>query len=299
MRILITGANGHLGIRLINNLSVDHEVVAVVRSSAALAQVKDLHCRSLVVDYADVDGLAAAARDCDVAVHLVGIIKKTRFNSYEQAHEIPCAALVSAAEKAGLKQIIALSILGSDPDANNECLASRGRSEVILTAGSIPARIIRVPMVLGENDFASKALFGKARKIPGFGFRTASLEQPIYAGDIIEAISAIIERTPANELIMLAGPEVLSRAELIKRAGRVIGKNPFTISLPVVLGRLFARALEMFMSSPPVTEDMIDLLDHDDEIDSETTARQIGIKLTSLDEMLSRVAVITNDQIIN
>ncbi len=291
MRIVITGANGHLGIRLINRLSTEHEVVAVVRSTTALAVIADLRCQPLVVDYADIDSLAAAARDCDAAVHLVGIIKKTRLNSYAQAHEIPCAALATAAEKAGVKQIIALSILGSDPNSENECLASRGKSEAILGEGSASVLILRVPMVLGENDFASNALFQKADRMIGFGFRTASLEQPIYAGDVIDAICALLGNSSANELITLAGPEVLTRVELIKRAGRVIGKNPMIISIPVMVGRLVARVMETLMQSPPVTEDMIDLLDRDDEVDSESAARQIGIRLTPLDEMLNKVAV--------
>ena len=153
MRILVTGANGHLGRRLLGRLADDHEVVAVVRSPKALKILSGFRCQSLIVDYADGDALAVAARDCDCAVHLVGIIKETDKNTYKQAHELPCAALALAAEKAGLKQIVALSILGSNAESANGCLASRGVSENILLQGPVPVTILRVPMVLGENDF--------------------------------------------------------------------------------------------------------------------------------------------------
>jgi uncharacterized protein YbjT (DUF2867 family) len=292
LRILITGANGHLGIRLINALSRAHDVVAVVRSIKALEAIQNLQCHALVVDYADVEGLATAAGDCDVVVHLVGIIKKSRNNTYDQAHEIPCAALALAAEKAGVERIIALSILGSHIDSENECLASRGRSDAILLGSTTPALIMRVPMVLGEGDYASSALFKKAGSRIAFGFRNLSLEQPIYAGDVINAIIAAVEMPAVNEVITLAGPEVLTRAELIRRAGRVIGNDPVTISIPVMFGRLVGRILESLLQYPPVTADMIDLLDHDDEVDSDESASRIGISLTSLDEMLKKIAVL-------
>ena len=124
-----------------------------------------------------------------------------------------------------------------------------------------------------------------------FGFRNQSLEQPIYAGDVIDAIIAAIEMPAMNEVMTLAGPEVLTREALIKRAGAVIGKDPVTISIPVMIGRLVGRTLESLMEYPPVTEDMIDLLDHDDSVDIEESVARMGITLTSLDEMLTKIAV--------
>ena len=137
MRILITGANGHLGVRLIASLSLNNEVVSVVRSDSALEKISGLNCETHIVDYSDSDGLSAAASGCDCAVHLVGIIKKTGNNTYEQAHELSCEALVYAARMAGLKKIVALSIIGSDVTSSNACLASRGRSENILLDGDL------------------------------------------------------------------------------------------------------------------------------------------------------------------
>lgn len=289
MRILVTGANGHLGRRLLGRLTDDHEVVAVVRSPKALKILSGFRCQSLIVDYADGDALAVAARDCDCAVHLVGIIKETDKNTYKQAHELPCAALALAAEKAGLKQIVALSILGSNAESANGCLASRGVSENILLQGPVPVTILRVPMVLGENDFASRSLREKAKSRIAFTFRAASIEQPIYAADLVSAICALVENPVEDKVLELAGPESLSRRQLIKRVGQMIGRQPLVLSLPVAFGKWLGRVFEIVMSSPPVTEDLIDLLDHDDDIDALAVADKLGIELTSLEVMLTRV----------
>ena len=289
MRILITGANGHLGMRLIASLSLNHEVVSVVRSESACKKISDLNCTAHIVDYSDSGGLAAAASECDCAVHLVGIIKKTGNNSYEQAHELSCEALVTAARMAGLKQIVSVSIIGSDITSRNACLASRGRSENILLDGDVPATIIRVPMVLGEDDFASRSLAKKAKSGICFTFRASSLEQPIYAGDLVNAIAAVIQRPPGNEIMELAGMESVTRRELIARAGTTVGSQPSIISIPLFLGLWTGKLLEILLNSPPVTADMIDILDHDDQIDARLTARQLGIELTSLDQTLVKV----------
>ncbi|MGB2331351.1 MAG: hypothetical protein ACPH3H_11675, partial [Pseudomonadales bacterium] len=61
------------------------------------------------------------------------------------------------------------------------------------------------------------------------------------------------------------------------------------ISIPLGLGLLMALALETALSNPPVTRDMLGVLDHDDQTDSDT-AKLLGIALTPLDEMLARVS---------
>ena len=291
MRILVTGANGHLGRRLVERLSHDHEVIAVVRSQRALQTLSDFRCQSQIVDYADSDGLTSVSLDCDCAVHLVGIIKRTGNNTYSQAHELPCAALALAAEKAGLKRIVALSILGSNAESANGCFASRGISENILLQGTVPVTVLRVPMVLGENDFASRSLQDKAKSRIAFTFRAASIEQPIYAGDVVNAICALVENPVEDKVLELAGPESLSRRQLIQRTGTIMGKQPLILSIPVFLGKWIGRVLDLIMSSPPVTEDMVDLLDHDDDIDSIAVAEKLGIELTSLDVVLARVTL--------
>jgi uncharacterized protein YbjT (DUF2867 family) len=289
LRILVTGANGHLGRRLVEQLLDNHEVIAVVRSPRAQRVISDLSCQVQVIRYEDGEALTAAARDCDCAVHLVGIIKSSSNNTYQQAHEQPSAALAFAAGRAGLKQIVALSIIGSDAVSGNGCLASRGLSENILLNGTVPVTILRVPMVLGESDYAAASLRQKAGRKIGITFRAASKEQPIYAGDVVEAICSLIRHPLPDQILELGGPESLSRRQLIKRAGQVLGKRPIVFSLPVGIGKWLGRILDVVMPSPPITEDMIDLLDHDDEIDALSVADKLGIRLTSLEVMLGKV----------
>ena len=283
-RVLVTGANGHLGRRLLKELPAPTR--AVVRSHAAASRLAD-HADVRIVDYADDEGLTDACAGCTAVVHLVGIIKENARATYASAHEASTRSLLKAAESAGAERILYLSILGAAEDSSNACLASKARAESILLKSNIPALVIRVPMVLGEGDYASIALLGKARRAFAFTFRASSLEQPIYAGDVVEAIRAGLVRDGPTGILELAGPRSLTRRELIDAAS-AIGTR--TVSLPLALGYALARLSVRFSSNPPLTPAMLGVLDHDDAIDPRPGAQALGIRLTGLAEMLARVA---------
>ena len=297
--VLVTGANGHLGKKLIAALAAT-PVRALVRSETAasdlqawintqqLKQVQVLRC-----DYLDATAMGEAAAGCDYAVHLVGVIKEAGANTFRRAHVDTTQVLLQALQANGVNRVCYLSLLGAAAYSANACLASRAEAEQLLLDAPLPALVLRIPMVLGEGDYASRALLAKARARPGFSFRGSSLEQPIYAGDVIRAIVADIERSgsagqASNCVLELAGPESLSRMALVQRAGQILGTRPITISLPLAPGLALAWLLEKTSHSPPVSRDMLGILDHDDNIDPVPACRELGIDLTPLDTTLER-----------
>ena len=283
-RILVTGANGHLGRRLLGELKTPTR--AVVRSATAASRLRD-HGDVRIVDYTDDEGLRQACNDCNAIVHLVGIIKEGARATYVSAHEGSTQTLLNAATHAGVRRIVYLSILGASEESPNACLASKARAESILLESTIPTLVIRVPMVLGEGDYASVALLAKARRAVAFTFRAASLEQPIYAGDVVAAILAGLRPDGPTGMIELAGPRSLTRRALISTASAV---GTRTVSLPLTFGYVLAWLLERMSRNPPVTPAMLGVLDHDDGIDPQPGAEALGIRLTGLAEMLARVA---------
>ena len=288
--VLVTGANGHLGQRLLRQPG---QWVAVVRSQRALAALPvGPNIRHCVLDYADRAALRAAMHGCTAAINLVGIIKQSHANSFEQAHQHTASALVDAAAEAGLQRILQLSIIGATARANNACLASKGRADDLLMRGATKALVLRLPMVLGEGDYASHALVKRARAKLAITFRAASLEQPIYAGDVVQALlNALSIALPSSEALDLAGPTSLSRRALTERAATVLGRTtPPIISLPMALGMSMAGVMELAANltggTAPVTRAMLGVLDHDDAIDPAAASVRLGVQLTSLQQTL-------------
>jgi len=294
-RILITGANGHLGRRTISRLTpadgLTRPVRAVVRSERA-AQTIRKHSHPAVeieiLDYRDEEALTRAADGCEVAVHLVGIILETSRGSYRDAHELTSHALARAAAAAGLKRIVYLSILGSHPDSSNDCLASKGRAEQILLDASTPVLILRVPMVLGPDDFASRALRRQAQaRFTPLLRGGASAEQPIDAEDVVSAILSGATKPGLDDVALdLAGPESLSRRELLERCARLHGNRPKVIPIPLSVELAFAFLVEHLLPDPPLSRAMVGVLDHDDVVETRRACERLGIRLTPLDRTL-------------
>ena len=284
-RVLITGANGHLGRRLIDRLREGCEVVAAVRSDRAAAMVEDSGAEVRRVDYRHRDSLAAAAVGCDAAVHLAGIIKETAENRYVDAHQGTARAFGALD---AIRRVVYVSVIGADKDSANACFASKGEAESLMLAGRAGTRVLRVPMVLGEGDYASLALLRRASGRVSFTIRAGSLEQPVYAGDVVDAIVALLEASDAPELVELAGPERVTRRELIRRAGALLGRRAVLVSLPVAFGRMLGAVFERMSANPPMTRTMLGVLDHDDDVDVVPARKSLGLELTPLDETLRR-----------
>jgi NADH dehydrogenase len=266
--VLVTGANGQLGRRLIRRLASDRapggSVRAVVRSERA--------------------------RGCRFAVHLTGIIKETRVNRYRDAHEATNESMVRAASAAGIERIVYLSILGSDPASPNACLASKGRAEQILIRGATPAVVLRVPMVLGPGDASARVVEAEARArlLPLVGGGRART-QPIYADDVVEAIlSALSCPDLAAAILDLAGPESLSQREFVARAAALYGRRPAVLPIPAFLANAAALLAERLLADPPFTRDMLGVINRDDQADVGPACRKLALELTPLDEALRR-----------
>ena len=98
----------------------------------------------------------------------------------------------------------------------------------------------------------------------------------------------------------LGGPQSLSRKALLKKSSELLGKSTRVVSVPISVGLLLGKILELMMANPPITAAMMGVLDHDDSIDTKDVMSQIGLEeLTSLDSMLGLVFEVIEDASIN
>ena len=293
--IVVTGANGQLGRALLTTLaeSAHPFVRALVRSDRARATIEAVGLDPApdirIVDYTSPNQMEEAMTGAKCVIHLVGIIKETPGAGYAEAHEQTCHALALAADRAGIERIVYLSILGSTPDSENPCLASKGRAETMLLDDRVPTTVIRVPMVIGGNDAASQALRKQARaeSIRLIG-RGQTYQQPIDARDVVRAILSACTAEPGRHLTLDAGgPESLPHRNLVLRAARLWNNEPQIKSIPTRLARFGVNCLETFLRNPPVTRAMFDILQHDDRVDTRAFCQTLGFELTPLDKTLS------------
>ena len=171
-RILVTGANGHLGRRLLERVAREPGGRRARARAGALAGRGGgarARCRPACVPRSWSSTTPtprrwrARPRAARPPCTWWASCARRAAAATRDAHEATTRALAAAAPRAGLRRIVYLSILGSHANAANACLASKGRAEDILLAGATPALVLRVPMVIGAGDFVSRTLRNQAR----------------------------------------------------------------------------------------------------------------------------------------
>ena len=161
MRIAITGANSSVGHAFLNSLvnQTGNEITvnAGVRRQAAADTLPDHpSITPYVIQYGDSASLEQLLDGATCVVHLAGILIESPSSNYQTANIDATSAVVKAAQRAKLGQIVLVSALGANSLSTNGYYRSKGLAEDAVTASGIPADIIRTPMLLGSGTAGAK-----------------------------------------------------------------------------------------------------------------------------------------------
>ncbi|MBU1801963.1 MAG: NAD(P)H-binding protein, partial [Actinobacteria bacterium] len=164
MRVLVAGATGYIGSRLIPALlEHGHEVVATARDTDALASYawgESVTTRHLDVE--DTVSVHLAIRDVDAVVYLVHSMGAGEFvNRDREAAEY----VVAACAYAGVGRIVYLSGIVPEGELSDH-LRSRLEVEELLLAGPTPATVLRASMVIGAGSLSFEVLRRVSDRLP-------------------------------------------------------------------------------------------------------------------------------------
>lgn len=292
MNLAICGANSSVGQNLFAHVLAGDALsaVAMVRSQRAAADLPASgRVRTVVVDYEDEAGLTGSLEGADVVVHLAGVLFETRGSSYARANVATTAAVVAAAQAAGVQRVIFISALGASPDAANAYLRSKGEAEDLVRASGLPGTILRTPMLLGPGSAAANALLrsaaGSRAWVLGGG---RQLLRPLDLDDLSRAILAAAGLSSEHVTTLeLTGPEPITQAALIRRMAGLEGRSVRIRTIPVWLARSLAKVLHG-VTGGGVSPAVIDVITAGERVTDNGDAA-LGIELTPLDVTLGKL----------
>jgi NADH dehydrogenase len=291
--VTVFGGAGFIGRHLVRRLAARGATVRVATRSPNTAghllpmgEVGQIVLARFVEDETTIRGLVEGA---SAVVNLLGILFERRRGDFERVHAASPERIASAARAAGVRRFVHVSAIGADPASPSLYARSKAAGERAVRAAFPEAVILRPSVVFGPEDgffnrFAAMARISPVLPLVGGG---GTRFQPVYVGDVADAIVAALARPDAaGRTFELGGPKVYSFEELLRYVLEVTGRRRLLLPLPWWLARLQARIFE-FLPTPPLTRDQVSLLERDNVVSPGAPGlAELGIAPTPLETVV-------------
>ena len=231
IRVLVTGATGFIGRRLVPALMEEgHEVRAMTRRPEAY----DGPGTPVHGDVGDPGSLAGPLEGVDVAIYLVHSLDDQDFER-KDAEAASAFGLAAAAQ--GVQQIIYLGGLGKDGEDLSPHLRSRREVEKLLGEAGVPVTVLRAAIVVGAGGVSWGMTRELVKNLPAMVVpRWASTRtQPIAVQDVIRYLVGVTGRDEARgQVYEVGGADQLSYKGMLQEAGEVMhGRRVPILQVPV------------------------------------------------------------------
>jgi NADH dehydrogenase len=299
-RATVFGGSGFIGRHIVKRLAQGGVVVRVaVRDPEAALFLKPMgavgQIAPTLADVRSERSVAAAVDGVDAVVNAVSLYAQTRRDRFADVHVQGARLVARLAAAAGVKRLVHLSGIGSDPNSDSAYVAARGHGDRAVREAFPAATLLRPSIVFGPGDHFFTTLAALARlspALPLFAGGTARV-QPVYVGDVAEAAIKTLDVAgeagapqSAGQTYELGGPTVYTYRDLMELLLRTVGRKRMLVSVPARVALIIA-AFAALLPSPPLTRDMVKLATADNVVGAGAKGfRDLGISPTTVEVIL-------------
>ena len=290
MRILIVGASGYVGGRLVALLAADgHELRLASRDPRGLKE-RFPDAEVVAVDLLDQTTLPAALEGIDTAYYLAHSMAGGE-SGFEMRDLRAARWFGQAAREAGLKHIVYLGGLGDAASGLSPHLASRQETGAELAAHGVPVTEFRAAIIIGSGSASFELLRSLVEHLPVMvtprWVRTRC--QPIAVRDVLDYLRAAADHPERAGIVEIGGPDVLSYAEMMHTYARLRGMRRLMIPVPVLTPRLSSYWCNLVTPVPAtIARPLIEGLRNEVIVRDPEPARAYGVTTSSYETAVGR-----------
>jgi uncharacterized protein YbjT (DUF2867 family) len=244
-RVLLTGASGFIGRSVFSALlDADWDVICASRDADERAK-REPERTWVRFDVQEPSTVDAAVQGVDAVLYLIHSMGQA--GDFELKERAAAEALLRAAETAEVKRVVYLGGVAPAGEASKH-LRSRILTGEILRSSRVPTIELRAGMIVGAGGQSWQMVRDLSARLP-FMILPRWLQnrsQPVAIADVVFALVQSLE-LPADirGVFDLPGPETLTGEELLKRIAALLGRRPYTLSVPLLSPRLSSYWLKL------------------------------------------------------
>ncbi len=276
--VLLTGASGFVGGTLLPALGDTGSVRCLVRNASTFRGSET--AQVVQADLSDSESLAPALEGMEEVYYLVHSMEPGGGQDYAERDRVAAENYVRAAQEVGVRRTIYLGGIGGGEETS-EHLASRREVEELLTEAGPEFVAVRASMIVGAGSASFGTLVRIVSRLPVLAlpaWRDRST-QPIAIDDVVACLVAARRVDPGAYDI--AGPDILTFAEMTEVISSLLGETHRSFSLPFSNARLEAAVTSLLTGEDmELLEPLMEGLHSDLVVNDSRTQKTFGVMPT-------------------
>ncbi len=253
MKILLTGANGYIGMRILPLLlEAGHEVVCTVRDEARLSVSKSLRQKIQVIeiDFLDKPEPHKIPQDIDAAYYLLHSMSSST-TDFDKKEATSAENFNSYLAPTQCKQVIYLGGIANEENLSKH-LWSRRNVEHTLREGKAALTVLRAGIIVGSGSSSFEIIRDLCEKLPVMitpkWVNTKC--QPIAIRNVMQYLTGVLGREETyNDNFDIGGAEVLTYKEMMKGYAKVRKLHLSIVTVPVMSPKISSYWLYFITST--------------------------------------------------
>ncbi|MBK7392430.1 MAG: SDR family oxidoreductase [Chloracidobacterium sp.] len=244
MKVLLTGANGYIGKRLLPLLiNRGCEVVCAVRDKNRFP--RDGFYAHPNVKILEIDFLADVSPDemlldIDAAYYLIHSMSDDDSSGFEKLEETAASNFVKLIDQTSTNQIIYLGGITNEKILSKH-LASRKKVDEILRTSRVPVTSLKAAIIVGSGSSSFEIIRDLAEKLPIMitpkWLNTKT--QPIAIRNVLEYLTGVLQREDTyGRSYDIGGPDVMTYKEMLLQFAEVRGLKRYIFTVPIMTPKL-------------------------------------------------------------